>query len=160
MAEGEALLSRREGLERAIARDHRGSVAALAVEAAQAARLRDRVREELRRITEEADEAGLREVDAEELDPGYAETSRPEDFYAARSRLAARDRELVGTIEALERRIATLRKVPVPPPLAALVGQREQVEAQLRGWRGRCRRLGVELTLARWGEFAGASMED
>lgn len=161
MAEGEALLSRRAELERAIARDHRGSLPALTVQTAQAARQRDRVREELRRITEEADEAGPREVaDEDEADPGYGEAPAPEDFYAARSRLAARDRELVGVIEGLERRMAGLRKAPFPPSLAALEAQREQVEAQLRVWRSRCRRLGTPLTLARFDEFAGAGVED
>lgn len=159
LAEGEALLSRREELERAIMQRHRGSAAALRVRAAQAGRQRERVRVELRRITEEADEAGSRGSDEDDEDPGY-EREVNEGFYEARERLAQADRELVETIAALERRAAQLRKESVPAALTDLVGRREQVEAELRRWRGRCRRLGLALSLPRFDEYAGAAMDD
>ena len=79
---------------------------------------------------------------------------------ACRERLAQTDRELVEMIAALERRAAQLRKEPVPAALTDLVGRREQVEAELRGWRGRCRRLGLALSLPRFDEYAGAAMDD
>ncbi len=159
LTEGEALLSRREELERAILQGHRGSAAALRVRAAQAARQRERVRVELRKITEEADEAGPWTRDEDDEDPGYVQDVG-EGFYAARERLAQADRELVEMIAALERRARELGKASAPAALTDLVSRREQVEAELRGWRGRCRRLGLALTLSRYDEYAGAAMDD
>lgn len=154
LAEGELLLSRREELERAIAREFRGTMAALAVQAAQLERQRDRVRAELLQIVTAADEAQGRPREEDEDDPGYAEAEGSEDFYDARERLAGRDQELLARIEALRQRARGLPRVEPPPALVDLELQREQLEGQIRGWRARCRRAGVEATLPRFEEFA------
>lgn len=160
LADGEALLSRRAEIERAILRGHKGTAAALAVQIAQLGRQRDRVRVDLLKITAAADEGvGVRAGD-DDPDPGYGEESGAEDFYAARERLAARDRELMYQIEALSHRARTMPRTPVPAPLADLESARAQNEAQVRAWRARCRRAGVELDLPHHGEFAGLGLED
>lgn len=155
LAEGELLLGRREEIERTIAREFRGSMPALTVQANQLERQRDRVRAELLQITSEADEAAaLRREEESEEDGGYGEEEEVEDFYEARERLAARDRELLAAIEALRQRARRLPKIEPPPPLVDLELQREQLEGQLRQWRARCRRAGVEATLPRFDEYA------
>lgn len=156
LADGEAILTRRAELERAILRGHRGTRAALAVQVAQLARQRDRVRVELLRITAEADEreAGSGDDDAYDDEPAV------EGFYAARERLAVRDRELMYQIEALSHRARTLPRAPTPPALVDLENARAQLETQLGQWRARCRRAGVTLDIPRFDEYAGVSPED
>lgn len=160
LADGEALLSRRAEIERAILRGHRGTAAALAVQIAQLGRQRDRVRVELLKITADADEGvGVRAGD-DDPDPGYGEDAAAEDFYAARERLAARDRELMYQIEALTHRARTMPRAIMSAALIDITGARAKIEAQLREWRARCRRAGVELDLPHHGEFAGVGLED
>lgn len=159
LADGEALLGRRAEIERAILRGHRGSGPALAVQVAQLERQRDRIRVELLKIVAEADERGAA-AQEDDPDPGYEEDDGAEDFYAARERLAARDRELMYQIEAIKQRARTIRAGPLPPALADLEHSRAQNEAQVRQWRARCRRAGVEATLPQFEEFAGVSDED
>lgn len=154
-ADGEALLARREAVERAIARDFRGSRAALLVQVAQVEREREKLRSELQRLVHDVDDAGPRDDD----DAGYDDEASADDFYAARERLAVRDRELVGRAEALQRRAAEQRQAPPPAKLTELERERDQLEAQLRQWRGRCRKAGLWLDLPRWGEFAGAAAD-
>jgi hypothetical protein len=156
LAEGELLLGRREEIERTIAREFRGTMPALTVLAAQIERQRDRVRADLLRIVAAADEAaGLRrDEDDEEGGYGDEDEDEVEDFYEARERLAARDRELMAAIEALRQRARGLARVEPPPALVDLEHQREQIEAQLGQWRARCRRAGVEATLPRFDEYA------
>lgn len=160
LAEGEVLLSRREEIERAIARDFRGTMPALTVQAAQLERQRDRVRAELLRIVTEADEAPSRARDEHEEDPGYGEEEAREDFYDARERLAQRDRELQAAVEALRQRARALPRVEPPPALVDLEHQREQLDLQVRQWRARCRRAGVEATLPRYEEYATGMLDD
>jgi hypothetical protein len=155
MADGEALLRRREAVERSITRDFRGSRAAFAVQAAQVERERERLRAELQRLVREVDEADPDDESRDDEEAGGAD-----HFYAARERLAVRDRELVGRGEALQRRAAELRKAPAPAKLAELEREREQLESHLRQWRGRCRKAGLMLDLPRWGEFAGSAPDD
>jgi hypothetical protein len=155
LAEGELLLGRREEIERTIAREFRGTMPALTVQAAQIERQRDRVRADLLRIVATADEAaGLRRDEDDEDEGGYGEKEEVEDFYETRERLAARDQELLAAIEALRHRARGLARVEPPPALVDLEHQREQLEAQLRQWRARCRRAGVEATLPRFDEYA------
>lgn len=157
LADGEAILARRAELERAILRGHRGTAAALAVQVAQLGRQRDRVRVELLRITREADERDAGDdagFDDDAGEPGV------EDFYAARERLAVRDRELMYQIEALTHRARTLPRAAVPPALADLESARAQLDAQLRQWRARCRRAGLAADLPQYDEFADVSPED
>ncbi|MDC0718292.1 hypothetical protein [Nannocystis bainbridge] len=154
-ADGEALLRRREAIERSISRDFRGSRAAVLVQVAQVERERERLRAELQRLVREVDEADPQDSYEDEDEAGAAD-----GFYAARERLAARDRELVHRGEALQRRAAELRKAPAPAKLTELERERDQLESHLRQWRGRCRRAGLMLDLPRWGEFAGAAAED
>lgn len=153
LADGEALLSRREGVERSIARDFRGTRPALLVQAAQVERLREQVRVELLRIVTEFDDADAPAGDDDDDDD---EAGAADNFYAERERLAARERELAGAIEALQRRAAEVRAVRLPPGLVELEREREQLEVQLRQWRARCRRVGFAPSLPRWGEYAGA----
>lgn len=157
LAEGEVLLSRREEIERAIAREFRGTMPALTVQAAQLERQRDRVRAELLRIVAEADEAAGRERDEGDDEGEYGDADDGEDFYEARERLAARDQELMGGIEALRQRARSLPRTEPPPALVDLEHQREQIDAQVRQWRARCRRAGVEATLPRYDEYAGSA---
>lgn len=154
LADGEALLARREEVELAVLREFRGTRPALLVQAAQVERLREQVRVELLRIVTQFDE-----VDAAERDDD-ADVGEADHFYAERERLAARDRELAGAIEALQRRAAQTRTPRVPPKLAELEREHAQIEAQLRQWRGRCRRAGLSPSLPRWGEYAGSSEDD
>jgi hypothetical protein len=152
LADGEALLVRREAVERMVAREFRGSRAALLVQAAQVERQRDQVREELRQVVTDFDDAGT--------DDDGEEDAGADAFYSARERLVARDRELVGAVAALQRRAGELRAAKVPPKLIELSRELEQLESQLRQWRGRCRRVGFAPTLPRWGKYAGGSDED
>lgn len=156
LADGEALLSRRETVEKTIAREFRGSRAALLVQAAQVERQREQVRVELLQIVTAFDEGG----EVEEEEDGDEGAGGAEAFYAARERLAARDRELCRAIEALQRRAAETRGAKVPPKLAELTREHEQLEQQLRHWRARCRRAGFTPSLPRWGEFAGVGEDD
>lgn len=156
LAEGEALLTRRQELERTIARDFRGTPAALAVQIAQVERLRGRVRHELRRLVEDEplDEDDEREASDSDEEP-------PESFYEARERLAARDRELVDAIAGLQQRRRAAGATRSPPPLADLEHQRHQLEAAIRQWRGRCRQAGLAASLPRFDEYdLGGSAED
>lgn len=155
-ADGEALLRRREAVERSIARDFRGSRVAVLVQVAQVEREREKLRAELQRLVREVDDAGP----SDDEDAGYDDDGAADNFYAARERLAARDRELVGRGEALQRRAAELRKAPTPAKLVELEREREQLESQLRQWRGRCRKAGLMLDMPRWGEFAGSAADD
>lgn len=154
MAEGELLLGRREEIERTIAREFRGTMPALTVQAAQLERQRDRVRADLLRITAAADEAAASRRDEDEDEGGYGDEDEVEDFYEERERLAARDHELMAGIEVLRQQARRLPKVEPPPALVDLELQREQLDAAIRHWRARCRRAGVEATLPRFDEYA------
>lgn len=153
--EGDALLRRRAEVEAAIGRHFPGSRAAALVEAAKIERERERLRVELQRLVEEVDD-----VEADEVDDEGGDEAAPSGFYAARERLVVRDRELIGRAEALQRRAAQQRRAPVPAKLAELEREREQLEAKIRQWRGRCRQAGLRLDLPRWGEFAGSAEDD
>ncbi|HEY8377964.1 MAG TPA: hypothetical protein VIK91_15815 [Nannocystis sp.] len=153
LADGEALLARREAVEQRIVREFRGTRPALQVQIAQVERLREQVRARLQQIVTAFDEAEAPADDDEDRDERLGAA---ESFYAERERLAARERELAAGIGALQRRAAEVRAEKLPPGLAELEREREQIEAQLRQWRARCRRAGFAPSLPRWGEYAGA----